>query len=393
MDRAFPAVMLFALCALLAAPGKLFSLSRYSITPAHIGLALCCSMLPLAFFSTKGYWSSPVTKGLWGLRALGVMLFLAASFRLSISWQDVLALGGTLGLTLFYEVGFVIARLGLLRRFLRYWLWIAAPLAAAVLIVLLPLILTHGNVGSLVLYTNDVRRVIPSWPLYFGMYMVVTFWVAMASLKKDWCRTCLVAIVLLTLLFTLARTAALGLAVSAVAALILFWRRHRSVLSLVFLCAVAGLISLLVFYIKPSTGGGTGLEYTLVVRQARWQAGLEDWGEAPLVGIGLRSFTGAIESVEVRPGISIPTGSSHSDFVDLLVRGGLIWSAAFWLFVVVVVGMGFKRNRGQPMLGFLACGSLSLLIGSAFLNPLKDVTLAAFFWIAVAAIGAGSTTG
>jgi hypothetical protein len=376
-------LILLALAFLIALPVGLASYSKYSIPGAYFALGFCLPVLPALLLCRKGYWSSRLTQGLWALRILAVILFLVTSLRCGMSSGDMASLAGTLGLTVFYEVGFLIARTGNMRVFLQCWVTVGVGVGAVFVATLLPHFLIHRNASWVMSHMEDLRHVWPSWPNYFAMYMVLVLWATFAAVKQGGWRCCLLWIEVITLVLTLSRTAAVGLIVSGIPAILLFMRWKRKPLPLLGV-ALAVCMLCLVPYWKPTTPGGE-LAHTMASRVGRWDAAISLWEVNPLAGIGLRSFTGQSDMIEIDPGVVTQMGSSHSDFVDLLLRGGVVWSAAFWTFVLLGMTMSFLQGRREPMLGFLACGILSLLFAAAFQNPLKDAVLAPFLWVSLAA--------
>ena len=80
----------------------------------YLVIGLTVFLLPFLFFFSPSYWSSTITKAVWGLRFLAIAVFLFASFRLGVNHLDCVALTGTLGTTFFYETGYFLSAGGYL---------------------------------------------------------------------------------------------------------------------------------------------------------------------------------------------------------------------------------------------------------------------------------------
>jgi CHASE2 domain-containing sensor protein len=89
----------------------------------------------------------------------------------------------------------------------------------------------------------------------------------------------------------------------------------------------------------------------------------------------------------VRGASTYAMGSSHNDYVDLLVRGGLLYSIAFWSFVAFVVVRALRQQCSlPPLLAYLSFGMVGTLFAALYQNIFKDGVFAALFWAYVAGV-------
>ena len=375
-------------CILISLPFRPYSVLKYELWGAHLVLALSVFLVPAIFFLGKQYWKSRITMAVWGLRVLAIVGFLITSFRLGISGLDLVTLGGTIGLTFFYEMGYFLSAAGYLHRFLQCLLWVGIIITACLYTILAPIVRGSG-VDGLISHIGDVQVFVPSWPNHFGIYLVLLFWLVVFLAHKSNNRKYYLTLALIvpTLFLTLSRTALVALGVSMLFAA---WRERRrfrpATVGLLFLAfLVAGSIGYSAFDVKDRAGFGSSLSQAIDVRQRIWESGFTQWKEHPVLGYGLRSFTEVAWGIEIGGGMR-QVVTAHNDYLDLLVRGGLLYSIPFWLFVLFVVHRGLKLGDYQGYLFRCLSYSIIALLAAAFAqNVFKCPDMLAFFWSYVAA--------
>lgn len=357
---------------------------KYDVSGAYISLFLIAFLIPVIFIYSKTYWHNKITIAVWSLRILATIEFLATSFALGIGGMDLVSFAGTLGLTFFYEMGYLFVASGYFRRFLRFWLWVNMVLVAFLLTIVVPIAMRGGTAG-VINHVNQIRALVVSWPNYVGIYLVLLFWmVIFLAHIKDKKYLWLLVPTLLTLFLTSSRTA-----VVALGGTILFaaWRERKRI------HPAAGVFLLLLFVVTAgyfafktkAIGFGTSLSHTVIARQLRWEAALSKWATHPFLGYGFRSFTIIVPTYQYGNGVGA-TGSSHNDYIDLLLRGGLLYSIPFWAFVLIAIRQGFYL-KDKKAFRYLSYSIIGLLIAALFQNPFKDPVILAYFWSYAAAVG------
>ena len=376
-------LLIFCICILIALPFPLLNILKYDVSAAHIALALSIFLLPAVLFLSKQYWTSRITIALWGLRVLAIIIFLVTYFRFGISVLDLVTVSGTIGLTFFYEMGYFFSATGYLKRFLQCLLW-AHVIMIIYLFVILGPILIGGGVSGIRAHTLDIVPLFWGWPNGYGLHLVLFCWlvVFLAYKTNNKKYYLMLALILPALLFTLSRAALAALSVSILFAA---WkergRLRPATILLVFL--IAGLMGYTVLAIR---GSGVVVAEGIAVRELIWEPALLLWKEYPFLGLGLRSFTEAVPVWECY-GATLVMGSSHNDYVDLLLRGGLLYSIPFWLFVLFVTYRGLKLKDYEGYLfPCLSYSMIALLVAGLFQNPFKEPVALAYFGVYAAAI-------
>jgi len=356
---------------------------KYNVSGAYISLVLIAFLIPVVFFYSKSYWHNKITIAVWSLRMLASIEFLATSFALGISGMDLVSFAGTLGLTFFYEMGYLFVASGYFRRFLHFWLWLNMALVAFVLAIVVPIAM-RGGIAGIINHVDQIRAWDYYWPNHFAIFLMILFWVAIfLAYTEDKKYLWLLVPILAILFLTSSRTAVVALGGTVLFAA---WHERKRIRP-----AVIALLLLLIFaagyftFKTKAIGFGTSLSHTVIGRQLRWDAALSKWMTHPLLGYGFRSFTTIVPTFHYGNGVSA-TGSSHNDYVDLLLRGGLLYSIPFWLFVLIVIQQGFYL-KDRKAFRYLSYSIIGLLIAALFQNAFKDPVILAYFWSYAAAVG------
>ncbi len=379
-------ILLFILCILY--PIRIGEYMGFWVYGTHVALLCCLFAMPGVLFLSSAYQKSGITAAIWMLRSLASVVFLLTCYVLDTSARDVVAFGGTIALTCFYEIGYCIAGSGQFKQFLRYWCACTMVMIGYVWIIVIPIVL-KGGVGSLVSnYVGLIRIYVWYWPTNFALYMVMAFWliIGLASLYRKTYLWLLLLPVLLSLFLTGSRAAigalALGMGIAV-------WRNRRKlrlgVLISVLAISLGGYMS---FGLKQYTVSNTFLD-----RSARWSAAIEQWTRRPILGWGFRGFQEVIPTYSWDDTVR-QMGSAHNSYIDLLLRGGLLYSVFFWGFILIVVRQGLRLQGDQRRcFEFLSYSIIGLLAAALFHNVFKDPIIMGYFWTYAAGIAFHSRRG
>lgn len=375
----------FFVAVLILFPLPFFHLMGIGVGGAHFSLILSIFLLPVILLFSKSYWKSKITIAVWGLRILTCISFLLASFRLGITGSELIILGGVLGLTFFYEMGYFLVASGYLRKFLKYWAWLTMIIIAFLFIIISPILLENGLRG-LLHQVNYVRLSIHTWPNHFAIYLMITFWIVIFLARvKDKKYLLLLMLILPALFLTFSETAYIALGGTIAFAV---WRERRKTRRITAICLILFILlgSYSTYMLVPVSPGYT-LDHAVAVRLAIADAVLSQWvDKSVLVGYGFRRVTEIVPVFEWS-GKVLQMGSVHNDYIDLLLRGGLLYSIPFWLFVLIVIRKGMRLKYGERQsFQYLLYPIIGLLLAALAQNPFKNPLILAYFWICVAAV-------
>ena len=388
MLKDFPTKLIIVYFLLLISfPLSLFDILKYDFTTAYLAVISFLFLLPAVFFLSKSYWKNKITIIVWCLRLLSIINFLLVSYRLGITREDIVAFVGTLSLTFFYELGYFIVTSGYFERFLRYWIWIYTAICIYWLLILLPIFFKYGLAE--IIYRCKIFITYPlswHWPNAFGLYLVLLFWMVIYFSQQNKKYLLALIFILPVLFFTYAKAAFLAWAISMGVAV---WqqRKKKILTSIVLVLILLAPFIYAVFGMK-SMPSGSSIQHSVEMRKYRWEIAFSQWKKCPLLGYGFRSYTTITPQYyyegERR---SLPVGSSHNDYVDLLLRGGIIYSILFWTFVLTIIWRGFRvKNEQKNLPRYLSYSIIALLVAALFQNPFKEPVTLALFWSYVAAI-------
>lgn len=216
------------------------------------------------------------------------------------------------------------------------------------------------------------------WPNYFAMLSALKIGVVSYLRKSGYVNTKLIyiftAISLITIIGSVSRTAIIMAVIILLVPTIyniLFNSNKQKFIKIVISAAlVIGflLVTAIVFIFKASNSGAA-LSRTLNARLGRWEEAFDIVTNNPLIGIGFRSTTSFVEGI----------GSTHNDYVDILLKGGLIFIVIFYGYLARRLFILFKNKEIE--LFSLIC---SILVAGFVQNPLKKSTIIILFAIFIA---------
>lgn len=316
---------------------------------------------------------------MWALRWVAAMEFLIVTIReQDIGLGALVALAGVVAPTFLYEVGMLLsARATPGRLFGHLYAVMLASIMPAILRAVL--VLTQSGYEGLIYSTSSLRSLHTAWPNGVATLAAMAFFLGQYS-NSVWARKSSYLCLGVPLL-ALSRT---GVA-SLVAAIIVreLCDRHRSrrrriALALLCVCLVA------VVFTQKDISPGSTTQRTVALRVSRWRAAIEEWREHPLLGEGLRSFTESVSLYENPFGSgTADTGSAHSDYIDLLVRGGCLYLGLF-LISIALMAYRLVRNAKQSaaQLATLLCLTV-VMVSACAQNPLKTPQIVSLFWLLI----------
>jgi len=386
MLKDFPTKLIIVYFLLLISfPYTIFNILKYRFTTGYLALISFLFLLPTVFFLSKSYWKNKVTIIIWCLRLFTIINFLLVSYRLGITWEDIVSFAGTLFLTFFYELGYLIVTTGYFERFLRYWTWVWIPICIYWLLILFPIFFKYGLAE--IIYRCKIFITYPlswHWPNAFGLYLVLLFWMVIYFSQQNKKYLLALIFILPVLFFTYAKAAFLAWAISMGVAV---WqqRKKKILTSIVLVLILLAPFMYAVFGMK-SIPAGSSIQHSVEMRKYIWKIAFSQWKKCPFLGYGFRSYT-KITPLCYYEGGSFVVGSSHNDYIDLLLRGGIIYSILFWSFVLTIIWRGFRvKNEQKNLPRYLSYSIIALLVAALFQNPFKEPVTLALFWSYVAVI-------
>lgn len=364
---------------------------QYGLWPAYFALLIfIIAFFPMVIFKSASYWNNEITFFLWVVRFLALLDFFVYGLMTSISNDDVISILGTLFLTFYYEMGYFMVSAGYLKRIIKYWIW----LNTIICIIILPYlfyIYIAGGIGGVINMNLQIHKYIFNWPNEFGLAIAIAFFLSIYSIQAN--RRYLISMIMIAsvILFTDAKGATFGFLV-AIFIIIANSIKQKKVFSyLLFIFII--FTSVYVIYSDKNLPGGSRIEHSYEMRYVRWQTYFSVWEESPLLGYGFKSFTKIVPLFYYpRDNSWIETNSSHNDYFDILVRGGLVYSLAFWTFIFYILSRGFHLANSsidphvKRLLLYLSSSLVIILVAAVFQNPMKDPIISYYFWTVIATI-------
>lgn len=162
-----------------------------------------------------------------------------------------------------------------------------------------------------------------------------------------------------------------GIASAGVAlALILLLRRTRSTPSIWMRSLIASIppAAIAATVVASRLDSQPSLPLSLRDRLEFWSLSLQAWGRFPLLGSGLGTFADAFQAVQPQE-LDGLVAHAHSDFLQLLVTGGLaaVLSAAGAYGVMCILLLG-RDKLPEPMIAAAACFFSIMLHGAVEFN-------------------------
>lgn len=351
---------------------------KYPFYPSYLVWFIAILSVPIAIRVKK--YHNLLTAFVWLLRWIMGFEFLIVSLQVqSVELEDIILWIATLAPTFFYELGFLVTVNDKHRMLLKILL-LFSLLSILPVSIKASFDLIQSGIQGLLDSVHNLRQLNASWPNYVAIMMAICFLIAREVAAVQHRYRILLIVPLFVLGLTLSRTGIIallcGLFVTLSKIKRSFW--GKIMIIIVFLSVVW-----IVFINKGMTPGST-LSYTIGFRVERWLQAIRVWADNPLFGTGFRSLTTTIPSYySISAEKVLDFGSAHSDYIDLLVRGGLIYLAIFLLFVITyLVRCWYKTLHGSESLGRLTLAIPVMILAAAIVqNPLKDPSIGPLFWL------------
>lgn len=359
--------------ALVLYPKPLVTISSYPIYSVYLLIPIILSLMPLVIFK-KSYWQLPVTKSLWMLRIVFLFIFLISSFYMDLSLSRIASFIGMISITFFYELPFIF-NIELKRFFSIFNKLFILFLSYSSVIILYYLI----KIRSPIAIIDYVQEYLPIYPNYFAMFLVTHFCARVFLLKK---RSLIIDLwIFAVIVITLSRTALLGLVIFSLICIAGNKRFPLQNKLAVILIAVL-LLTPLSYFVLMSKGAsfGSTLEHTFLTRYFRWETAIEVFAEHPLIGYGLDRSVNIVSNYHYIGGNMPELGSTHNDYIDVLIKSGITGLLVFLAFCMNVICEGIRKSR----LLFLIM--LLMLAFAVIQNPFKNVLLMFYLYFIIGAV-------
>ncbi len=115
---------------------------------------------------------------------------------------------------------------------------------------------------------------------------------------------------------------------------------------------------------------------TYIVRQAQWNAGIEVWHEAPVMGIGAGAFITAVTGIGARALVA------HNTFLQILTENGIVGMGLMIVTWGLLIRMVLQLPRGGKLF-WLGIGCVWMLGAMAGSHEYHKITWLLYAWLMV----------
>jgi O-antigen ligase len=347
---------------LILFPYPLGNIKGYHFSTSYILMLLVFMFLPVAF-TKNNYWRSSFTTLIWLMRVVFIIIFLSASFKFGLSSGRIFSFAGYFMISFLYEIPFIcnIEKKTFFKIF-----------NTIVLFVLVYASIVIGyfaiSQGSLVYSIPNIRKFLPLYPNHFSILLILIYWIRQYFVEKPH-RVVDIWIILLVFI-SLSRAAMATLLISFIINILMSkdankWKKVASLVLVLMLFIPA---SIYLMDLKGQSPGST-LERTYHGRTARWEAALEQVKHSPIIGTGFDRTTSVISTYRSISGQQAELGSMHNDYLDLLVKGGIVGLVSFLAVLLGIFVIGLKYNKSLVVL------VVTIILTAFFQNPVKNLPI------------------
>lgn len=354
-------------------PRPLVAISSYPIYLVYFLIPIIMVSMPLVIFK-KSYWQLSATRNLWLLRIVFLFIFLICSFYMDLTLSRSASFVGAIALTSFYELPFIF-NINLKRFFEVFNKVVILLLSYCSVVIIYYLIQTQSPLAII----GYVREYLPSYPNYFAMFLIIHFCARLYLLEK---RSIIIDLwILMVIIITLSRTALVGLIIFLL--IYIFGNKKYTFQKKMAVVLIATfLLTPLSYFLLMSKGAsfGSTMEHTLLSRYFRWETALEVFSEHPLIGYGFDRSVNIVSNYHYVSGRMLELGSMHNDYIDLLIKSGIIGLLMFLAFCLNVLSEGIRKSR----LLFII---MLLMLAFAFIqSPFKNALLMFYLYFIIGAV-------
>jgi len=235
------------------------------------------------------------------------------------------------------------------------------------------------------------REWLPSWPNVYANFLVVVALLYTAPWergRKVW-RIATLLIVLVVIGVSRSRSSWLGLLGGVLAYVVTsLWLNKRRITALLVTIVIMILGVILCPYVLDLVSN----DVSMIGRVDRWIAAVEAISRSPILGYGQASIAEVAPNFywRITGGYELSV-SAHSDYVDIMLRSGLLGLLAFLVFVVSIpiqiIQSSWSQTRvwSATMVGVLA----SMLVMGLVQQPFRHEQLLALVWMLSGSLIAG----
>ena len=340
-----------------------FNVKGYPLSASYILMLLVFIFLPVALMK-KSYWRLPLSKLMWAMRLVFIFIFLTASFTFGLNLERVISFIGYLMISFLYEIPFIfdIEIKGFFKIFNVVFLLVL--IYATCVIGYFNII----NERPLIYNTYIIRDYLFLYPNHFSILLILIFWIRQYFVEKH---SRIVDVWIVGLIFiSLSRVAIASFVVTFIVNILMNKDINKWKKPLVFVVVLSLLLQVSIYLIElKEQSPGSTLERTYYSRVARWVSALEHIKRSPILGTGFDRTTSVISSYRSLSGQQEELGSMHNDYLDLLLKGGILGLISFLTVLVSIFITGFKYNKSLVVL------ALTIMLTAFFQNPIKNIPI------------------
>ncbi len=334
----------------------------YPLSTSYILMLIIFIFMPVIL--TKGYyWKLNLTKLIWMMRIIFITIFLIASFEFGLSSARIVSFIGYFMISFLYETAFIFniqpKKFFKIFNIIFLFVLIYATCIAGYFII---------STGSLMYNTASIRDLLFLYPNHFSILLILVFWIRQYFVEKH---SILIDIWITILIFVfLSRVAIASFLISFIVNILISndidkWKKAVSLILVLSLFIPA---SIYFMGVKEQSVGST-MDRTYYSRVARWEAAFEYIKLDPIIGSGFDRTTDVVSSYQSINGQQAELGSMHNDYLDLLVKGGVLGLISFFAVFIGIFITGFKYNKSLVVL------ALTIMLTALFQNPIKTIPI------------------
>jgi O-antigen ligase len=360
----FMSVIYIAISALILFPYPLdIEIMGYPFRLSYILMLLVFIFLPVAFLN-RNYCRSLFTKILWLMRLVFILIFLTASFKFGLTLSRVASFIGYFMLSFSYEIPFILNIQH--EKFFKVF-----NMVFVVVLLYATFVICYYTVpiGSIRYSMPSIRNVLALYPNHFSILLILVFWIRQYFIDRSsrlvdmW----IISLILISLSRVAIATFLLTFAVNILINLNI--KRRKKPLMLILILVLLIPVSVCLMQVKEQSKG-SALERTFYLRVARWSAAFDVIKENPIIGTGFDRTTDLVPIFESHiSGRSLELGSMHNDYVDLLLKGGIIGFTSYLGVLIGIFAAGIKYDKSLVVL------LLTIVSTAFFQNPIKNVSI------------------